>query len=260
MTRYAEALAAADALAEQVQSYVADGRFLPRYFDRLFGLRTALGDALDHFSATLITVPGDAAVFAAVLDRSVEARRAGEGLMPSDVAVERYAAAVSRATAALRAEPPNAVASAPSAPLLRGALRLDHARDEPARPALAPSPAAAPIEPYYTSLAKLFPVEAVALYPLATGIAGEDRSVRLILIAVIGVFVVALRWLGTQDSGGQPDPAAIAVALASFLLYAAALGGFGYLPGGAEQTRQLLAFVTIIWVALAPLWLRRARR
>jgi hypothetical protein len=109
-------------------------------------------------------------------------------------------------------------------------------------------------------LAKLFPVEAVALYPLATGIAGEDRSVRLILIAVIGVFVVALRWLGTQDSGGQPDPAAIAVALASFLLYAAALGGFGYLPGGAEQTRQLLAFVTIIWVALAPLWLRRARR
>lgn len=259
MTRYAEALAAADALAEQVQSYVADGRFLPRYFDRLFGLRTALGDALDHFAATLITVPGDAAVFAAVLDRSIEARRAGEGLMPSDVALERYAAAVERATAALRAEPPNAVASTPSPPLLRGALRLDRARDEPARQALAP-PTTAAAEPYYTSLAKLFPVEAVALYPLATGIAGEDRSVRLILIAVIGVFVVALRWFGTQDSGGQPDVSAIAVALASFLLYAAALGGFGYLPGGAEQTRQLLAFVTIIWVALAPLWLRRTRR
>lgn len=260
MTRYAEALAAADALAEQVQSYVADGRFLPRYFDRLFGLRTALGDALDHFAATLITVPGDAAVFAAVLDRSAEARRAGEGLTPSDAVVERYAAAVERATAVLRAEPPNAVASSPSAPLLRGALRLDRARDETARPALAPATAVPPIEPYYTSLAKLFPVEAVALYPLATSIAGEDRSVRLILIAVIGAFVVALRWFGTQDSGGQPDASAIAVALASFLLYAAALGGFGYLPGGAEQTRQLLAFVTIIWVALAPLWLRRARR
>ncbi|MBY9064824.1 hypothetical protein K7957_17945 [Sphingomonas yunnanensis] len=259
MTRYAEALAAANALAEQVQSYVADGRFLPRYFDRLFGLRTALGDALDHFAATLITVPGDAPVFAAVLDRSVEARREGERLMPSDVAVERYAAAVSRATAALRAGPPEDVAAAASTPFLRGALRLDRSRDEPTRQALAPSEAT-PVEPYYTSLAKLFPVEAVALYPLATGIAGDDRSVRLILIAVIGVFVVALRWFGTQDSGGEPDASAIAVALASFLLYAASLGGFGYLPGGAEQTRQSLAFVTIIWVALAPLWLRRARR
>ncbi|MBW6527093.1 hypothetical protein KZ813_09610 [Sphingomonas sp. RHCKR7] len=259
MTRYSEALAAANALADQVQSYVADGRFLPRYFDRLFGLRTALGDALDHFAATLITVPGDAAVFAAVLDRAVEARREGERLMPSDVAVERYAAAVSRATAALRAELPGA-AAAPAAPLLRGALRLDRAPAPPDRPTLGLPAATIPAEPYYTSLAKLFPVEAVALYPLAQTIAGEDRSLRLILIAVIGLFVVALRWLGTQDSGGQPDPSAIAVALASFLLYAASLGGFGYLPGGAEQTRQLLAFATMIWVALAPLLLRRARR
>jgi hypothetical protein len=147
----------------------------------------------------------------------------------------------------------------PASPLLRGALRLDRPSPSAERQPLA-SPERIAIEPYYTSLAKLFPVEAVALYPLAAGIAGEDRSVRLILIAVIGMFVVALRWFGTQDNGGQPDPLAIAVALASFLLYAASLGGFGYLPGGPEQTRQLLAFITIIWVALAPLALRRPRR
>ncbi|TCP34750.1 hypothetical protein [Sphingomonas sp. BK235] len=261
MTRYAEALAAATALADQLQAHVADGRFLPRYFDRLFGLRTGLGDALDRFAATLVTVPGDAPVFARVLDRAAEARREGEGLMPTDLAVERYAAAVARATEALRADRPDAAAPAPAVPMLRGALRLGSTVAREERRTVTVTPAApTDTEPYYTSLAKLFPVEAVALYPLADGIAGSDRAVRLILIAVIGLFVVALRWFGTQDAGGRADVAAIAVSLLSFLLYAAALGGFGYLPGGAEQTRQLLAFVTIIWVALVPLALRRARR
>ncbi|MGK6324698.1 hypothetical protein ACMGDM_16665 [Sphingomonas sp. DT-51] len=116
-------------------------------------------------------------------------------------------------------------------------------------------------EPYYTSLVKLFPVEAVTLYPLAIGIAGSDVALRLILIAVIALFVIALRWFGTQEeSGGGADRLAIIVSVMSFLLYAAALGGFGHLPGGPEQTRQLLAFLTIMWVALVPSVLRRARR
>lgn len=116
-------------------------------------------------------------------------------------------------------------------------------------------------EPYYTSLVKLFPVEAVTLYPLAIGIAGSDVALRLILIAVIVLFVIALRWFGTQEeSGGGADRLAIIVSVVSFLLYAAALGGFGYLPGGPEQTRQLLAFLTIMWVALVPSVLRRVRR
>ena len=42
--------------------------------------------------------------------------------------------------------------------------------------------------------------------------------------------------------------------------YAAALGGFGDLPGGRGQTSQFLAFLTIMWVALVPFALRRARR
>ncbi|MGK6322161.1 hypothetical protein ACMGDM_03645 [Sphingomonas sp. DT-51] len=260
MTRYAEALAAANALAEQVQSYVADGRFLPRYFDRLFGLRTALGDALDQFAATLITVPGDAAVFATVLDRATAARATGAGLTPDDGAVERYAAAVTRATEALRARPPGEAARGPAAPLLRGALRVTPAGSAPhPGAALVADTAPSPAEPYYTSLAKLFPVEATMLYPIADTIAGTDRALRLLLIALIALVVVAVRWRGTQDAAGVPDAAAIAVSLASFLLYVATLGGFGDLAGGAAQTQQWLAFVTIIWVALVPLALRRPR-
>jgi len=246
MTDFATAVAAADALADQLQGHVEDARFVPRFFDTLFGLRTALGSARDRFAAA--PVAGDQPVFAAVQDRSEQAVALGRALAPEDDAVARYAAAVERAIAAL------GTPAASARPALRGTLRL---KPEPLRAVAAAPP---PAEPYYTSLVKLFPVEAVTLYPLATGIAAGHAGLRIALIGVIMLFVVALRWFATQDAGGHVDGPAIAVAVVSFALYAASLGGFGYLPGGAAQTTQLLAFLTVMWVALVPYALRRARR
>jgi hypothetical protein len=248
MTDVAQAAAAADTLVDQVQALVEDARFVPRFFDTLFGLRTALGSARDRFAAA--PGEGDRPGYAIVQDRSEQAVAIGRALVPDDAAVARYAAAVQRAIAALDAPPATAVRAG-----VRGTLRLGSGTR---RSVAAPTPAPAP-EPYYTSLVKLFPVEAVTLYPLAIGIAAGDAAIRLLLIAVIMLFVVALRWFATQDAGGTADLPAIAVAVVSFALYAASLGGFGYLSGGAAQTAQLLAFLTVMWVALVPFALRRAR-
>ncbi len=258
MTDFAQAVAAADTLVDQMQALVEDARFVPRFFETLFGLRTALGSARDRFAAT--PGEGDRPGYAIVQDRSEQAIAIGRALVPDDEAVARYAAAVQRAIAALETPPaPPLPADLPAA--LRGTLRI--------RPATRRSVAAAAPEPYYTSLVKLFPVEAVTLYPLAIGIAAGDAAIRLLLIAVIMIFVVALRWFATQDAapdvtgstgGGAADVPAIAVAVVSFALYAASLGGFGYLRGGEAQTGQLLAFLTVMWVALVPFALRRVRR
>ncbi len=262
MTDFAQAVAAADTLVDQMQALVEDARFVPRFFETLFGLRTALGSARDRFAAT--PGEGDRPGYAIVQDRSEQAVAIGRALVPDDEAVARYAAAVQRAIAALETPPaPPLPAGLPAAlrPALRGTLRI--------RPATRRSVAAAAPEPYYTSLVKLFPVEAVTLYPLAIGIAAGDAAIRLLLIAVIMIFVVALRWFATQDAapdvtgstgGGAADVPAIAVAVVSFALYAASLGGFGYLRGGEAQTGQLLAFLTVMWVALVPFALRRVRR
>jgi len=253
MTTYAEAITAADALAEQLQGLIEDGRFLSRFFDRLFGLRTALGSARNRFAAGHATADGDSPLFATVRDRCDQAIYIGGSVSPTDAAVSAYAAAVDRAISAL-SEP----IAGDGRPPLRGSLRIRSARPATLRGGRKPAPAP---EPYYASLVKLFPVEAVTLYPLAIGIAAGDVVVRLVLISIIALFVVVLRWFGTQEEGGgDADVLAIGVSVASFLLYAASLGGFGYLPGGPEQTRQVLAFITVMWVALVPFVLRRARR
>ncbi|MEA1014595.1 hypothetical protein [Sphingosinicella sp. LY1275] len=112
--------------------------------------------------------------------------------------------------------------------------------------------------PYYESLIKLFPVEAVTLYPMALGVAGDDEGTRTTLIAIIALVVVGLRYFGTKPiEGGRPDWMAIIVALVSFLLYAAALGGFGVLFQTPQQTATLLSFLTVIWVAFVPYLLRQ---
>ncbi|WP_341208958.1 hypothetical protein [uncultured Sphingomonas sp.] len=244
MTDFAAAIAAADALVDQLQGVVEDARFVPRFFDTVFGLRTALGSARDRLAAA--PVAGDQPVYATVQDRSEQAVAIGAALTPNDEAVARYAAAVERAITAL------GLPAATARPALRGTLRV---RRDPLQRL-----AAAPPAPYYTSLVKLFPVEAVTLYPLAIEIAAGQAVLRMLLIGVIMLFVVALRWFATQDAGGSADVPAIAVAVVSFALYAASLGGFGYLPGGEAQTTQLLAFLTVMWVALVPFALRRARR
>jgi len=253
MTTFVDAITAADRLAEQLQRHVEDGRFVPRFFEQLFGLRTALGSARDRFAAAHGDIAGSAPVFATVHDRCDQAIRLGEALTPVDTDVARYAAAVDRAITAMASDD---AGTSPSA--LRGTLRIRAPGPATIRGGGRPPPLR---EPYYASLVKLFPVEAVTLYPLAIGIAAGDTVIRLVLIAVIALFVVVLRWFGTQEEGGgDADVLAIGVAVASFLLYAASLGGFGNLPGGPEQTRQVLAFITIMWVALVPIILRRSHR
>ena len=260
MTPFAQALAAADALIDQLQDMISDPRYLPGFFDGIFGLRTAIGSARDRFAARYGDGDGSLPAFATVLDRCEQARVIGAAMTPDDAAVARYAGAVQRAIAALD---DRTVAGPPARPAVRGTLRVRGGAGPSRRiGVLADASAdAAAAEPYYASLVKLFPVEAVTLYPLAIGIADGDTAIRLILIAIIMVFVVVLRWFGTQEAeGGAADGPAIGVAVVSFALYAASLGGFGDLPGGPGQTGQFLAFVTIMWVALVPFVLRRARR
>jgi hypothetical protein len=253
MTTVTEALEAADALIDQLQALTENPRYLPRFFDTIFGLRTALGNERDRFASLHSPEAVDQPAFATILDRSEQAATIGAALTPSDAEVSRYAAAVQRAIAAFASD---GVASSRSA--LRGTLRLRRSSTPLVRPGRRPDPTP---EPYYTSLMKLFPVEAVTLYPLAIGIAGVDIVIRLILIVIITLFVIALRWFGTQEeSGGDADVLAIGVSVISFELYAASLGGFGYLPGGPAQTSQFLAFITIMWVALVPFALRHSRR
>jgi hypothetical protein len=253
MTTFTEAVEAADALIDQLQELTENPRYIPRFFDTIFGLRTALGNERDRFASVHSPEAVDRPAFATILDRCEQATTIGAALTPSDAEVSRYAAAVQRAIAAFAN---NGVASSRSA--LRGTLRLRRASTPLVRPGRRPDPTP---EPYYTSLVKLFPVEAVTLYPLAIGIAGNDIVIRLILIAIITLFVIALRWFGTQEeSGGDADVLAIGVSVISFELYAASLGGFGYLPGGPAQTSQFLAFITIMWVALVPFALRHSRR
>lgn len=257
MTTFIQAVLATDALAEQLQGFVENPRYLPRFFDTLFGLRTALGSARDRFVSEHDNDRADKPIFASVFDRCTDATSFGATLTPGDAAVARYASAVQRAITALQGEQAIAATTRPG---LRGTLRIQSARPERAtfQPIIEPT---APGEPYYASLVKLFPVEAVTLYPLAIGIAGNDTAIRLLLIAIISAFIIVLRWFGTQEeSGGDADMLAIFVAVISFELYVGSMGGFGSLPGGPDQTRQLLAFITIMWVALVPFVLRRSRR
>jgi hypothetical protein len=253
MTSFTQAADAAEALIEQLQGLAESSRFIPRYFDTLFGLRTAFGDAGQRFAAAYSGEGGELPIFSTVRDRCEQASSIGASMTPTDASMSHYSSAVQRAITALKGEPTIAPRGK-----LRGALRLRVATPPALRRDKAQTPAS---EPYYGSLVKLFPVEAVTLYPLAISIADNDVVIRLILIAIITLFVAELRWFGTQEeSGGHADLLAIAVSVISFELYAASLGGFGHLPGGPEQTRQLFAFITIMWVALVPFALRRARR
>ena len=157
MTTFTEAVEAADALIDQLQALTENPRYLPRFFDTIFGLRTALGNERDRFASVHSPEAVDQPAFATILDRSEQATMIGAALTPSDAEVSRYAAAVERAIAAFTND---GVASA--RPALRGALRLRRSSTPLARPGRRPDPTP---EPYYTSLVKLFPVEAVTLTP-----------------------------------------------------------------------------------------------
>ncbi|HEV7658479.1 MAG TPA: hypothetical protein VGO55_01410 [Allosphingosinicella sp.] len=99
------------------------------------------------------------------------------------------------------------------------------------------------------NLAKLFPAEAAAAYPLAIGAASDSFALRIVLIAVIALSVILYRYFATQPKGGgRPDFQAIFISLVSFLLWATSLGGFGVLLETRERTTMLASFASILWL------------
>lgn len=112
MTTAAQAIAVVDELASQLQALVEDGRFVPRFFDRLFGLRTVLGGARERFAADHAARSDESLAYATVRERAEQALALGEDLTPHTAAVARYGRAVDVVIAALSA----ALLSDPSRP------------------------------------------------------------------------------------------------------------------------------------------------
>ncbi len=101
---------------------------------------------------------------------------------------------------------------------------------------------------YIDRLTRLFPVEGVTLYPLAVGIAGDDRNILIGMVIFIAVFMGVLRYFATQTAtGGSPKLIAVGVSIFAFLLYAFTLGAFGYIFDDIERHTLLSSFVTIIF-------------
>lgn len=119
---------------------------------------------------------------------------------------------------------------------------------------------------YVTAVALLFPVEAAALFPVGQLVAGNNWIALAIVIIATVLFVVTLRYFATQDvdGGGEPDgkPAwkEIGSAVISLLLWIGATKGYWVasrdgLPNmgiSPDQGAAIFAFITLMWVALAP--------
>ena len=110
---------------------------------------------------------------------------------------------------------------------------------------------------YVTDVAKLFPVEAAALFPVGQVIAGNNAAAMIIIILICASFVLLLRYFATQEEG-EPAWNEIGGALISFLLWVGATKGYWIEKGGvdfgfdADRGAGIFGFITIIWVALAP--------
>lgn len=73
---------------------------------------------------------------------------------------------------------------------------------------------------YYQKLTNLFPAEALAIYGSGVAIFG---SANFVVVAVGLIILLVLRTLATQNAAGtRPDWRAVAVAAASYLLWATA--------------------------------------
>lgn len=154
----------------------------------------------------------------------------------------------------------------------RGALRVSQppaiaAHDQPLRRALAPDQGSKTTEQspsYIASVALLFPTEAATLFPIGQQIADQSTLLTYVVIATITLFIIALRWIGTQpdpeDGKGPPAFREIAIAVVSFLLWVGALKGYWPETQDSEMAKtgaSLFGFVIIMWVALVPAFVRK---
>jgi hypothetical protein len=150
-------------------------------------------------------------------------------------------------------------------PGLAGALAIRRRRDP--GPARQPDPHGGPqldppadaAEPYLTSLAKLFPAEAMSALLLVQAIDEQYETARLVLIGLIALASAALRYAATRDpQTGKPDILAIIVSVVSFFIYAAAMLAFGELFETNEPTTRIIATVAaILWMAILTAFVRR---
>lgn len=198
------------------------------------------------------------------IDQANAARTLADAATGADHAANTAViAAADIANATLSAIVTTSLFSTPLSNVLAGALRIT-----PSRPALvrangnlavAAAETPKPATPaYVTDVAKLFPVEAATLFPLGQTIAGNNPWMLLAVIVATALFVVALRYLATQDNG-KPSWNEIGGALISLLLWIGATRGYWVagkglitVPITATEGASLFGFVTIMWVALAP--------
>jgi len=117
-----------------------------------------------------------------------------------------------------------------------------------------------PAESYLTSLAKLFPAEALTALPLALSMdEGKYPMQRAGLVTLIALASAGLRYLTSRDSQtGNPDILAVFVSFVSFLIYATAMLAFGPILGLDGPTTRIAAMVTaILWMGILTGFVRK---
>ncbi len=91
-------------------------------------------------------------------------------------------------------------------------------------------------------LTKLFPVEGVTFYPLILGVAADSQIWKTGGLLVLAGLIFLVRLWGTKPvGGGSPLWKAAAVSSVAFIIYAFALGGFGWMFGEEANARHYTA-------------------
>lgn len=247
------------AVRDALQAKINSGDYAPNDRDRMMSAHTVFTRRLSAFAAN--PADGEASpTYDAALLAEHNASAAIANCSPHDASsIDAALAAVGIAGKALVAitAPSFANALAVRRPPRGGDERLVTAvaADGPAPP---PTPNT---EPYLTSLAKLFPAEALSALLLVLAIDQDRFAVqRNVLIGIIALASAVLRYLSSRDPDtGKPDKLAVFVSVISFLIYAAALNAFGPLFGTDEPTTRIIATVAaILWMAILTQVVRKA--
>lgn len=254
------------ALRSAVQAKVDDGDFTAAARSRFevahllfsrclsaFAISPASGGASPTYDAPLAAEQNAAALIAAC--------------SPTDVATIDAALSATRGAADALAGITASTATASSAFASALAVRRNTGRAGGAIGAAAAGEDPAPVpppgsatEPYLTSLAKLFPAEALSALLLVLAIDEQFEVVRYVLISIIALVSGGLRYLSSRDPDtGRPDILAVFVSVVSFLIYATAMLAFGVLFHTNEATTRIVATVAaILWMAMLTAIVRKA--
>ncbi|MEH3104107.1 MAG: hypothetical protein PGN12_09405 [Sphingomonas phyllosphaerae] len=109
-------------------------------------------------------------------------------------------------------------------------------------------------EQMLAQLAKLFPAEALSVYPAGAAFLRMVDVPRWWFALVVAVAVAWVRWIATQPvAGGRPQYAAVIAAVVSFLIWVVMLGDW-ILPGNepTQAARAVAAALALVWAWIAP--------